>query len=76
MPQEVRKVGGIMNPMEDSAKYYRLTIKNSDGSTYMVLYVAGDKARKAKTMYSLDEGFIVDAEALQELPEGVELDIA
>jgi len=76
MPQEVRKIGGIMNPMEDSAKYYRLTIKNSDGSTYMLLHVAGDKARKVKTMYSLEEGFIVDAEALQELPEGVELDIA
>ena len=42
----------------------------------MLLHVAGDKARKVKTMYSLEEGFIVDAEALQELPEGVELDIA
>lgn len=65
-----------MNPMEDSAKYYKLTIKNSDGSIHMILHVAGDKARKAKHMYSFDEGFIVDAEALQELPEGVELDIA
>ena len=76
MPQEIRKVGGIMNPMEDSAKYYKLTIKNSDGSTYMVLYVAGDKARKVKHMYSFEEGFLVDAEAMDQLPEGVELDIA
>jgi hypothetical protein len=42
----------------------------------MTLYVAGDKARKVKHMYSFEEGFLVDAEAMDQLPEGVELDIA
>jgi hypothetical protein len=76
MPQEVRKVGDIMIPMEKAAKYYKLTITNSDGSPYMILHVAGDKARKAKHMYSFDEGYNVEAEPLDSLPEGVELDIA
>jgi hypothetical protein len=42
----------------------------------MTLYVAGDKMRKAKHMYSFDEGYQVEAEAMDQLPEGVELDIA
>jgi hypothetical protein len=65
-----------MAAMEMNAKFYKLTITNSDGSPYMTLYVAGDKARKAKHMYSFDEGFLVEAEAMDQLPEGVELDIA
>ena len=76
MPQEVRKVGDIMAPMEDVAKYYKLSINNSDGSTYMTLYVSGDKMRKVKHMYSFEEGYEVEAEAMDQLPEGVELDIA
>jgi hypothetical protein len=76
MPQEVRKVGDTMAPMEMNAKFYKLAITNSDGSPYMTLYVAGDKARKVKHMYSFEEGFLVDAEAMDQLPEGVELDIA
>jgi hypothetical protein len=62
--------------MEDVAKYYKLSINNSDGSTYMTLYVAGDKMRKVKNMYSFEEGYQVEAEAMDQLPEGVELDIA
>jgi hypothetical protein len=75
MPQEVRKVGDIMEPMENMAKYYKLTITNSDGSPYMTLHVAGDKLRVAKRTY-IEEGFDVEAEAMDNLPEGVELDIA
>ena len=76
MPQEVRKVGDIMAPMEDVAKYYKLNVTNSDGSPYMTLYVSGDKMRKVKHMYSFEEGYKVEAEAMDQLPEGVELDIA
>ena len=65
-----------MAPMEDVAKYYKLSINNSDGSTYMTLYVSGDKMRKVKHMYSFEEGYQVEAEAMNQLPEGVELDIA
>ena len=65
-----------MAPMEDVAKYYKLSINNSDGSTYMTLYVSGDKMRKVKHMYSFEEGYQVEAEAMNQLPEGVELEIA
>ena len=66
----------MMAPNEDIAKYYKLNITNSDDSPYMTLYVSGDKMRKVKHMYSFEEGFKVEAEAMDQLPEGVELDIA
>ena len=75
MPQEVWKVGDTMNPMEDMANYYKLTITNNDGSPYMTLHIAGDKLRVARRTY-LEEGFEVAVEAMDNLPEGVELDIA
>lgn len=65
-----------MVPMEDVAKYYKVSLTNSDGSPYMTLYVAGDKVRKVKHMYSFEEGYQVEAEPISELPAGIELDIA
>lgn len=62
--------------MEALAKFYRLKITHDDGSAYMTLYVVGEKMRKAKHMYSFEEGYQVEAEPLDQLPEGVELDIA
>ena len=63
-----------MNPM-DTAKFYKLTISKQDGSPYMTLHVAGERMRITQRTY-LEEGFKVEAEPMDSLPEGVEPDVA
>jgi len=63
-----------MNPME-TANYYKLTITKQDGSPYMTLHVAGEKLGVTRRTY-LEEGYKVDTEPMDSLPEGVEPDVA
>lgn len=63
-----------MDPMEN-ANFYKLTISKQDGSPYMTLHVTGDKLGVARRTY-LEEGYKVDAEPMDSLPEGVEPDVA
>lgn len=53
---------------------HRLVAKNASGQVVSTQYVAPDKARYAKKLM-LEEGFDVEETPMDELPEGIELDV-